>query len=55
MRNFPEICLPTAMDRGGLEAVVSEGTVEIAEHSQKYIARFKFIEIYEDLKKIIKS
>ena len=51
---FPEICLPAAMDRSGLEDVVSDETVEVAEHPQKYVAKFKFIEIYEDLKKIVK-
>ena len=52
---FPEICLPAAMDKGQLSDVVSEKTAEIAEHPQKYVARFKFVEIYEDLKKFVKK
>jgi stage II sporulation protein R len=51
---FPEICLPVAIDRSSLEDVVCDETVEVAEHPQKYVARFKFIEIYEDLKNFVK-
>ena len=52
---FPEICLPAAMDKGQLSDVVSDQTADIAEHPQKYVMKFKIVEIYEDLKKIVKK
>ncbi len=51
---FPEICLPTAMNEASLSDTVSDESAEIAEHPQKYIMKFKIVEIYEDLKKIVK-
>ena len=46
---FPEICLPAATDEG-LEKTVSDGSVCIAENPNRYILRFKVVEIYEDIK-----
>ena len=51
---FPEICLPTAMEKSGLSDAVSSESASIAEHPQRYIMKFKIIEIYEDLKNFVK-
>ncbi len=51
---FPEICLPAATD-GELSDTVNEDGVRIAEDSNRYILRFKVIEIYEDIKKWLKK
>ncbi len=50
---FPEICLPAAM-KGDLTDTVSEDSAEIAKKPQKYIMRFKAVEIYEEIKNLIK-
>jgi len=47
---FPEICLPAATD-AKLSDVTAEKTAKIAYSKDKYVMKFKFIEIYEDLKK----
>lgn len=51
---FPQICLPAAMDKGELSDTVTEGSATVAEHPQRYVMRFKIVELYEDLKKFIK-
>lgn len=51
---FPEICLPAASDRE-LSDTVNEDGVRIAEDSDRYILRFKVIEIYEDIKNWLKK
>lgn len=51
---FPSVCLPSATD-SRLSDTVSDESAEVAEHPQKYVMRFKTVEIYEDLKKFIKK
>lgn len=50
---FPAVCIPTA--DGKLSDTVGETATKIAENPKKYVMKFKFIEIYEDLKKILKK
>lgn len=49
---FPEVCLPAAM--ADLSDTVSDENALIAEQPQRYIMRFKAVEIYENIKKLIK-
>lgn len=51
---FPEICLPTTT-KGDLSDTVSQKSVEIAKSPQKYIMRFKAVEIFEEIKKLKKT
>ncbi len=46
---FPEICLPSAQ-KGDLTDTVSVDSAEIAKSSNRYIMRFKAVEIYENIK-----
>lgn len=48
---FPCVCVPTA-DGAELSDSVSEGAAETAENPQKYVMKFKTVEIYEQIKKI---
>ncbi len=50
---FPEICL-RASAGGELTDTVKEDSAKIAKNDNKYVARFKIVEIYEKIKKIIK-
>ena len=50
---FPAVCIPTA--DGKLSDTIGETATKIAENPKKYVMKFKFIEIYEDLKKILKN
>jgi len=51
---FPEVCLPAASD-SRLSDSACEKSSEIAYHKENYILRFKTVEIYEDLKNLIKK
>lgn len=51
---FPAVCVPAASD-ASLSDSASGTSVQIAEHPQKYVMRFKTVEIYEDLKKLLKN
>lgn len=48
---FPAVCVPAAAD-SNLRDSVSDNSAEIAEQSNKYIVKFKAVEIYEKLKKL---
>lgn len=50
---FPEICLPSASDIG-LSKTVGEDGVDIAEKPNRYILRFKVVELYEEIKNLFK-
>ena len=49
---FPAVCIPAATD-ASLSDSTSDTSAQIAEHPQKYVMRFKTVEIYEDLKKFL--
>ena len=49
---FPEVCIPAAT--GSLSDTVSEKSSEVANQSNRYIMRFKAVEIYENIKKLFK-
>ncbi len=49
---FPEICLPAASD-ASLTDSVSEKSASIATHNERYIMKFKAVEIYENIKNFI--
>lgn len=51
---FPAVCIPAATD-SCLEDSVSHASAEIAENSQRYVMRFKAVEIYEKIKKFVKQ
>lgn len=51
---FPAVCIPAAAD-ASLSDSASDTGAQIAEHPQKYVMRFKTVEIYEDLKKLLKN
>ena len=51
---FPEICLPAASD-SSLNDTVNEKGTQIAKESDRYILRFKVVEIYEDIKNWLKK
>ena len=51
---FPAVCIPAATD-ASLSDSASSTSAQIAEHPQKYIMRFKTVEIYEDLKKFLNN
>lgn len=51
---FPAVCIPAATD-ASLSDSASGTSAQIAEHPQKYIMRFKTVEIYEDLKKLLNN
>lgn len=46
---FPSVCIPAATD-SSLRDSVSGQSAEIAEQSDRYIVRFKTVEIYEKIK-----
>ena len=50
---YPEVCIPAAV-KGDLEDTVSKNSADIAKSKTKYIAKFKIVEIYEQIKKYIK-
>ena len=45
---YPTVCLPAAS--ADLREAVNENSAQIAEQSERYIIRFKIVEIYEKLK-----
>lgn len=51
---FPAVCIPAATE-ASLSDSASGTSAQIAEHPQKYIMRFKTVEIYEDLKKLLNN
>ena len=51
---FPAVCVPAATD-ASLSDSTRETSAQIAEHPQKYVMRFKTVEIYEDIKKFLKN
>ncbi len=51
---FPAVCLPAASDADFSKATDSK-SAEIAENPDRYIIRFKAVEIYEDIKKFFNS
>ncbi len=52
---FPAVCVPAASPDARLSDSASEESALIAEHPQKYIMKFKAVEIYEDFKRRLKS
>lgn len=48
---FPEVCIPAAA--ADLSETVTEKTSTVAKSPERYIMRFKAVEIYEKIKKII--
>lgn len=50
---FPPMCVPAADKKDEIENVFSEKEIKLVESKPKYEPRFKFVEIYEQLKEII--
>ena len=50
---FPPMCVPAADKKDEIENVFSEKEIKLVESKPKYEPRFKVVEIYEQLKKII--
>lgn len=51
---FPEVCIPAASDGSLSDAVTEQGTA-VAENPERYVMRFKTVEIYEKIKKSIRN
>lgn len=51
---FPAVCIPPAADRDLSKSVNDEG-VKITSNPQKYVMKFKAVEIFEDIKKLFNS
>lgn len=49
---FPAVCVPAAGD-ARLSDSTAEVSADIAEHPNKYVMKFKAVEIYEDLKRLL--
>lgn len=49
---FPAVCIPAASSADLSDSTASE-SAQIAESPERYVMRFKTVEIYEDLKKFI--
>lgn len=49
---FPTVCIPAATD-GDLTDSVTPQSANIAAHADRYIMRFKTVEIYEKIKKFV--
>ena len=47
---FPQVCVGAC--GGRLEDTLSEESAEIAYESEKYVIRFKTVEIFEKIKKV---
>ena len=50
---FPAVCIPSAADKDLSKSVSSDG-VEITSNPEKYVMKFKAVEIYEDIKRLFK-
>ncbi len=50
---FPELCVPSSTPKAELSDAVSTKSESICKNSERYIARFKIVEIYEKIKKLI--
>ena len=48
---FPAVCIPSAADKDLSKSVSSDG-VEITSNPEKYVMKFKAVEIYEDIKRL---
>lgn len=51
---FPAVCIPAASDADFSKATDSK-SAEIAENPDRYVIKFKTVEIYEDIKKMFNS
>ena len=49
---FPAVCVPAAGD-ARLSDSTAEVSADIAEHPNKYVMKFKAVEIYEDLQRLL--
>lgn len=52
---YPEVCIPAAAQNASLSDSVADEGVRIAEEPQRYVMRFKTVEIYENIKKFFKN
>ena len=50
---FPSMCIPSATKKHHLNEAVNDSSAEITKNSNNYILKFKVIEIYENVKKIL--
>ena len=51
---FPQVCIPAASDASLSDSVGQDG-VEIAEHPNRYVMKFKTVEIYENIKRLFQK
>ncbi len=51
---FPTVCIPAAA-KGDLSDSVNEQSANVAKQSNRYVMRFKTVEIYEKIKNLIKQ
>ena len=50
---FPPLCLPAASENKDLNVVFSENGADIVENSNKYVIKFKIVELFEEIKQKI--
>lgn len=52
---FPPMCLPAAQEQTQINDVLNPGELDIVEGEEKYEVKFKFMEIFDDVRKHIFS
>ena len=52
---FPPLCLPAASENKDLNVVFSENGADIVGNSNKYVIKFKIVEIFEEIKQKIEQ
>ena len=52
---FPPLCLPAASENKDLNVVFSENGADIVENSNKYVIKFKIVELFEEIKQKIEQ
>lgn len=52
---FPPLCLPTASENKDLNVVFSENGADIVGNSNKYVIKFKIVELFEEIKQKIEQ
>lgn len=46
---FPQMCVPAAQSSTELSQVLDEGQMELVEGGEKYVVKFKCVEVYEEI------
>ena len=52
---FPAVCVPAASEKGSLSQTLNDDEMDVVENRPKYQFRFKTVEVFEEIKKRLKS